>query len=154
MGAYSGRFFCPRNWLISAHGRLFGWALIPMNTVIQYQTVLAITGAWKGSCRSKLYEELGWESLSDRRWCRHILQVHKIVSGKTPSHPKNKFPRLRRPLYRQNNSNTFHELNANLWGTRVVSFPTQLPLGIMLLLILMIFHLSVFLQNIFYLWFV
>ena len=36
----------------------------------QYQAALAITGAWQGSSRSKLYDELGWESLSDRRKCR------------------------------------------------------------------------------------
>ena len=46
----------------------------------QYQAALAVTGAWQGSSRSKLYEELGWESLSERRWCRRILQIHKIVS--------------------------------------------------------------------------
>ena len=74
---------------------------------IQYQAVLAITGAWQGSSRSKLYEELGWESLSDRRWCRRILQVHKIVNNKTPFYLKNKLPRHRRPLYRQNNTTTF-----------------------------------------------
>ena len=28
---------------------------------IQYQAALAISGAWRGSSRSKLYEELGWE---------------------------------------------------------------------------------------------
>ena len=51
-----------------------------METVekVQYQAALDVTGAWKGSSRSKLYEELGWESLSDRRWCRRILQIHKI----------------------------------------------------------------------------
>ena len=32
---------------------------------IQYQSALAISGAWRGSSRSKLYEELGWESLFD-----------------------------------------------------------------------------------------
>ena len=37
---------------------------------IQYQAALAITVAWQSSNRSKLYDELGWESLSDRRWCR------------------------------------------------------------------------------------
>ena len=36
---------------------------------VQYQAAIAITGVWQGSNRSKLYEELGWESLSDRRWC-------------------------------------------------------------------------------------
>ena len=34
----------------------------------QYQAALAITGACGDFNRSKLYEELGWESLSDRRW--------------------------------------------------------------------------------------
>ena len=28
---------------------------------IQYQAALAVTGAWQGSSRSKLYDELGWE---------------------------------------------------------------------------------------------
>ena len=46
---------------------------------IQYQAALAITGAWQGSNRSNLYAELGWESLSDRRWCRRILYIHKIL---------------------------------------------------------------------------
>ena len=50
---------------------------------IQYKAALAITGAWKGSSRSKLYEELGWESLSDRRFTRRIIQLHKIINNKT-----------------------------------------------------------------------
>ena len=58
---------------------------------IQYQTALAVTGAWQGSSRSKLYEELGWESLSERRWSRRILQIHNIVSNMTPSYLKDKF---------------------------------------------------------------
>ena len=44
----------------------------------QYQAALAIIGTWQGTNRSKLDEKLGWETLSDRRWCRSILQVHKI----------------------------------------------------------------------------
>ena len=71
---------------------------------IQYQTALAVTGAWQGSSRSKVYEELGWESLSGRRWCRRILQIHKIVSNNTPSYLKDKLPRYRRPLYSQRNT--------------------------------------------------
>ena len=85
-------------------------ALTEKTERIQYQAALAITGAWQSSCRSKLYEELGWESSSDRRWCGRILQIHKIGSKKTISYLKNKLPRFRRPLYRQSNSNTFHEL--------------------------------------------
>ena len=36
---------------------------------IQFQATLAITGAWKGSNLNQIYKELGWESLTDRRWC-------------------------------------------------------------------------------------
>ena len=57
----------------------------PMEKIekLQYQAALAVTGTWKGSSRTKLYEELGWESLSDRQRCRRILQIHKIVNNKT-----------------------------------------------------------------------
>lgn len=65
---------------------------------IQYQAALACTGAWKGSSRIKLYEELGWESLSDRRMCRRVLQVHKIVDNKTPTYLRGKLPPTRRNL--------------------------------------------------------
>ena len=54
-------------------------ALMDKTERIQYQAALAVTGAGQGSCISKLYEELGWESLSGRRWCRRILQIHKIL---------------------------------------------------------------------------
>ena len=30
---------------------------------IQYQAALAITGAWQGSSRSEIYDELGWETI-------------------------------------------------------------------------------------------
>ena len=77
----------------------------------QYQAALAITGTWQGSNRSKLYEELGWETLSDRCWCRRILQIHKITKkNMTPSYLGDKLPPNRRLLYRCNNSNTFHEI--------------------------------------------
>ena len=33
---------------------------------VQYQAALAVTGTWQGSNCSKLNEELGWETLSDR----------------------------------------------------------------------------------------
>ena len=39
---------------------------------IQCQLALAITGAWQGSSRTKLYEEMGWETLSDRHMSRRI----------------------------------------------------------------------------------
>ena len=55
---------------------------------VQYQAALAITGAWNGSSRIKLYDELGWESLSDRRRCRRVLQTKHHPKKQTPSYPK------------------------------------------------------------------
>ena len=46
----------------------------------------------QGSSRIKLYEELGWESLSDRRRSRRILQIYKIEHNITPSNLKEKLP--------------------------------------------------------------
>ena len=40
---------------------------------VQYQAALAVTGAWQGTDRVRLYEELGWEYLTDRRMLRRVL---------------------------------------------------------------------------------
>ena len=59
--------------LPTSHDPPFGISLHEhMETIekTQYQAALAVTGAWQGTSRIKLYEELGWESLSDRRMCR------------------------------------------------------------------------------------
>ena len=66
---------------------------------IQYQAGLAVVGAWQGTSRVKLYENLGWESLSDRRMCRRLLQLHKIKNNKTPMYLQEKLPANRlRPV--------------------------------------------------------
>ena len=65
---------------------------------IQYQAALAITGTWKGTSRSKIYEEIGLESLSDRRLCRRLIQLYKIVNKQTPLYLYNILPPNRRNL--------------------------------------------------------
>ena len=40
--------------------------------IIQYNAVLDITGAIKGTSQMKLYNELGLESLEFRRWFRKL----------------------------------------------------------------------------------
>ena len=37
---------------------------------VQYNVALAIAGAIRGTWKEKLYQELGFESLKDRRWLR------------------------------------------------------------------------------------
>ena len=50
---------------------------------------LAITGAIRGTSREKLYQELGLEYLSDRRWCRRLCFFYKIINNQTTSYLKN-----------------------------------------------------------------
>ena len=59
---------------------------------IQYKAALAVSGASEGSNTSKLYEELGWESLTDRRWHRRLLQFYKIVNDLAPFYLKDIIP--------------------------------------------------------------
>ena len=53
---------------------------------VQYNTALAITGAIRGASKEKLYQELRFESLKDRRWLRWLCYLHKIVNTKQPAY--------------------------------------------------------------------
>ena len=44
---------------------------------VQYRAALAVTGACKSTSRTKLYNELGWKSLSDHRILHSLLQLTK-----------------------------------------------------------------------------
>ena len=50
---------------------------------VQY-AALAITDAIRGSFREKLYQELGLESLLDRRWFRKLCFYYKITHNDCP----------------------------------------------------------------------
>ena len=45
---------------------------------LQYNAALAITGAIRGTSREKIYQELGLESLQQRRWYRYIISMLEI----------------------------------------------------------------------------
>ena len=53
---------------------------------IQYNAALAITGAISGTSRDRIYNELGFESLSARRWIRRLSVFYKILNSKCPSY--------------------------------------------------------------------
>ena len=57
---------------------------------IQYQAALAVSGAWMGTSRDKIYKELGWETLSERSRFRRLTQFYKIMTGLTPDYLLNK----------------------------------------------------------------
>ena len=79
--------------LFVSSSRLSYW----MNRIerLQYQAGLAVTGAWQGTNTEKIYEELGWESLSKRRWFRRLVQFFKIQNNLTPEYLREPIPSFR-----------------------------------------------------------
>ena len=60
---------------------------------IQYQAALAITGAIHGTSQTKLYKELGIESMKLRHWFRHLCYFFKIQSSGVPQHLNDLIPK-------------------------------------------------------------
>ena len=50
----------------------------------QYSAALVVSGVWRGTSRQKLYEELGWENLYDRRWYRRLCHFYSIKTKSSP----------------------------------------------------------------------
>jgi len=51
---------------------------------IQYQAGVIVSGCWQHTSQSKLYEELGWESLAERRRFHRLTYYYKIQNNLTP----------------------------------------------------------------------
>ena len=89
---------------------------------VQYRAALAVTGAWKGSNRTKLYEELGWESLTDRRKTQRLVLLYKIVNNLTPSFLRDKLPPLKNPFSTES-SFTYREYRTKTDRFKQTFFP-------------------------------
>ena len=77
---------------------------------VQYKAALVVTGCWQGTSRIKLYNELGWESLSDRRWFRRLTYFYKIVNRQTPEYLHNHLPPLHNVQYNLRRQRVFVDL--------------------------------------------
>ena len=51
---------------------------------VQYGAARVITGAWKGTSREKLYKNLGWISLNERRVMRKLCIFYETIDTKFP----------------------------------------------------------------------
>ena len=60
---------------------------------ILYQAALAITGAIHETSQTKLYNELGTESMKLRQWSRHLCYFFKIQSSGLPQYLKDLIPK-------------------------------------------------------------
>ena len=100
---------------------------------VQYQAALAVSGCWQGSNSSKLYELLGWESLSDRRWARRLIELYKIRNNLTPDYLKHNLPPLCIPSFRSNNE--YREIMCRTSRYKNSFFPDSVKLVFTILLV-------------------
>ena len=82
---------------------------------LQAQAGLAVTGAWKGTNRDKINEELGWEPLHLRRWFRRLTVFYKIMHSLTPQYLLDTVPPTRRHLFGTSIRNQLHPVR---WWTQ------------------------------------
>ena len=79
---------------------------------VQYNAALAMTGAIRGSSRERLYQELGLESLSERRWYRRLVYFFNIVSENLPEYLRFSLP-VKQNSYDQARGNLFRNIKSN-----------------------------------------
>ena len=101
-------------------------ALMAKIESIQYQAALAITGTWQGTSRSKLYNELGFESLSDRRSSNRVIQLFKIKNNFTPDYLRHKLTPLAIENTPNANPNSFEEKRTRTIRYKKSFFPNAI----------------------------
>ena len=79
----------------------------------QYAAALAVSGACRGTNTDKLFEELGWESLSHRRWYRRLCLFHKIMNNSTPEYTRRYLPMFKPNPYDLRRRRIFAEKRTN-----------------------------------------
>ena len=75
----------------------------------QYSAALAVTGAWRGTRRQKLYNELGWETLYDRRWYRRLSHFFNMRKQNSPQYLVDEIPDERQITYNLRNHRVFDQ---------------------------------------------
>ena len=79
---------------------------------VQYSAALAITGAWRGTSREKIYHELGWESLYSRRWSRRLFMLYKILNNLMPDYSSEPIPNMNQSNYNLRNQPVIGQIRA------------------------------------------
>ena len=75
----------------------------------QYHAALAVTGAWRGTNRQKLYDELGWEELYHRRWYRRLCHFYNLRETGSPGYLFAEIPPEREQSYNLRNSRAYDQ---------------------------------------------
>ena len=75
----------------------------------QYTAALAVSRAWRGTNRNKLYGELGWEYLYHKRWYRHLTHFFKLQQSEPPQYLYNLVPPVHEVKYQLRRPRVFEQ---------------------------------------------
>ena len=101
---------------------------------VQYSAALTVTGTWRGTSREKLYTELGWESLSTRRWSRRLTLFFKFVNNLIPEYTVDPIPPLHQSQYCLRDRDDIGRMRARTDKFKSSFIPIVYPSGISLTL--------------------
>ena len=93
---------------------------------VQYSAALALTGTWRGTSREKLYPELGWESLSSRRWSRRLTLFYKMMNNLMPKYTMVTIPQLQQSQYSLRNQDVIGRIRARTGKFKSSFYPNCL----------------------------
>ena len=93
---------------------------------VQYSPALAVTVAWKGTSREKMYDELGRGSLNLHRWSRRLVLYHKIVHDLTPDYASSPIPQRQKSKYCLRRRATIGQLRASTERFKSTFYPNCL----------------------------
>ena len=89
---------------------------------IQYSAALAVTGAWRGTSRQRLYEELGWENLYQRRWYRRLCHFFNVKKSQSPHYLFAEIPDERELTYNLRATRAYNQILGELSVFRIRIF--------------------------------
>ena len=78
---------------------------------VQYNAAIAIIGAVRGSSREKLCQELGLESVQQRKWFRKLCYLFQIATSQFPKYLFDKIPTTRTAYRARNNIDNIPRFN-------------------------------------------
>ena len=90
---------------------------------VQYAAALAVTGTWRGTSRERLYNELGWEPLSLRRWSRRLILFYKFLNELTPDYTRDPIPPLNETSYPIRNRSVVGQIRARTERFKASFYP-------------------------------
>ena len=96
---------------------------------VQYSAALAVSGAWRGTSREKLYAGLGWESLSSRRWNGRLTLFYKIINNMSPAYTTDPIPQLQQSQYALRKQDVFGRIREGQRDFNLVSIPVVCLIG-------------------------